>query len=611
MSELSPNHENANHGEEGFDVFHYSDDEEHEHDGDVEEQKESSSPSNLIKNNQRPPSNKSSKILPQFSSRPQTNSQVTYMEKFEVEKSDYNNENVPVDDRVRLLVNNQKNNQPASSAMNESFGESFDDSFHEDKDEIEEEEKPNVASVDTSVHASDSQQVQDLKKRIKHDEKVIAKLKKSNQNLKEQLFQLNQIVDEQLIQKGVDVPKPKPTVKTVLVGNEQELKVLRKQHEIDKKTIERLQKQLFNEGNPERIKSLENKVKELKQQLDEVREENKSLKVIQREQSKALENTGVQDKAMDLMKNESKFLNAKIEKLREKCKELEELVNQKNKMLSVYEQKAKNLDTILRRKNLSEDGVAKIDELSKQVEELNQTNDKLSKEVVVLKRARETIEKKAKMIAYQSKQDVKKFSQENSELRNALEKRDKDIRSLNMTLKQNKLEQYMINVSPIPTPTNSSSSSSTADSNLFSATPNTVSNAPGSSSSSNNTNNKKSAVSSPSHPPKQPITKPSATKANTTNTTTIQEHKKGVTKKNNIQTLGENRKVPSPQPITTQSSNDIRQEQSNPTTVEEDVGDDLDDFDDFENEMEDTDQQAVIEQDTKLNEDANIFAPSF
>ncbi|KAG2381967.1 hypothetical protein C9374_005759 [Naegleria lovaniensis] len=592
MSELSPNHENANNEEEGFDVFNYSDDEEHDHDGNVEE---SSSPSKAVVNNQRPPSNKSSKILPQFSSRPQTNSQVTYMEKYEVEKTDYNNENVLVDDRVRVLVNNQKNNQqPSSSAINESFGESFDDSFQEEnKEEHEEEDKH--PTIDISVDSSDSQQVQDLKKRIKHDEKIITKLKKSNQNLKEQLFQLNQIVDEQLIQKGVNLPKPKPTVKTVLVGNEQELKVLRKQHEIDKKTIERLHKQLFSEGNPERIKALENKVKELKQQLDEVREENKGLKVIQREQSKALENTGVQDKAMDLMKNESKFLNGKIEKLKEKCKELEEQVNQKNKMLSVHEQKAKNLESILRRKNLSEDGVAKIDELSKQVEDLNQMNEKLSKEVVVLKRARETIEKKAKMIAYQSKQEVKKFSQENTELRSILEKRDKDIRSVNMILKQNKLDQHMINVSPIPTPTNSSSSPAGGDSNMFAtATPITSSNAPGSSSSS--TSNKKS-VSSPSQP--KQVTKTSKA------STTITEPKKGVTKKNNIQTLGENRKVSTPQPST-----DAIQEQPNPiTTVEEDVGD-LDDFDDFENEIEDT-NQAGFEQETKLNEDANIFAPSF
>lgn len=580
--------EEHNESGEGFESFNYEEDEEHEEEQQQSSPKQATSPSQKSSapsspaNRQpsspsmRPTSTRSTKMLAQFSSRPSTNTH--FMEKFEHEKSDYSNDNVPVDDRVRILVNTDKNNEVEGETNNadESF-ESFGDEFDNKEEEIEPTEE---YKNDLGIKPSDSHEVQELKKALNSDKQLIAKLKKNNQGLKEQLVQLNQIVEEQLEQNGVKIQKPKPTVKTVLVGNDQELKLLRKQHEIDKKTIEKLQKQLFSEGNPERIKLLVNKMSELTKQLEDLEKENKSLKIIQREQSKALETSaGVQDKTIDVMKNESRFQSGKIEQLKDKIKELEEVVNQKNKMLGVHEQKAKNLETILKRKNLTEDGVTKIDELTKQIEELSKENDKLKKDTIVMNKSKEVLEKKAKMISYQSKQEVKKFSQENTELRMMLEKREKDIRASNMILKQNNLTQHMITISPLSTPNSSS--------DLF-ATNQTSTNQPTSGGGSSGSQRKVTASPSPTAPKTKTVTK-------TTNAA-VTEHKK-IAKKNNIQTLGEKKK----------SITSTAQEILN--TVEEAVDDEFfgDDFagDDFD------DSEEPPKQSSNNNEESSIFAPSF
>ncbi|KAL9651327.1 hypothetical protein ABK040_001279 [Willaertia magna] len=533
---------------------------------------------------------------------------INYMEKYTHDGTDYTNDNVDVDDRVHILRNDNTSNDKNikehtdEEHFDEEFQGDFEDNHPTDDHNLRDEEpiinsgnlnedrrnshdentELNFSEMNYKGEDSEDAEVIMLKKKIKKDASVIRKLKKENDLMKEQLVQLNQLVDEQLSQNGIKLPKPKLTVKTVLVGNESELKTLRKQQEIDKKTIETLKKQLYTEGSPERVKQLEGKLKEVCKQLEELKEENKGLKIIQREQSKALE-SNEQDKTIDQMKNESRFLNGKIENLKSKNKELEEIIAQKSKMLTVQEQKAYKLEAILKKKNLTEDGIAKIEELTKQVDDHAQTSDKLSKEVGVLRRAKDVAEKKFKMASVQFKQEQKKLIQENQELRQVLEKREKDVRSLNMILKQNNLSQFMINLSPLPTPNTalnlenvptSPTGTNNSGSNNRRASPkphltNVV------------TNNNKGTVSKPK------VTKPA------------------IRKKNSIQKLEEKKKIG-------EIANQNNVEEELGADAFEDLGDDFDE--DFVEEAEiptNNNNDTEITKQKAISEDVSIFRPSF
>jgi myosin heavy subunit len=320
------------------------------------------------------------------------------------------------------------------------------DADHEDNHHHHEEEKSSfmpgieieVSPSNQSVSSNSTPKSFKKKKKANvnsdpNDAEQIAKLKEQNQELKMQLLELNNALDEQLSKKGVKIEKKR----TVLVTSDKEMKNLMKQVEMYKKENEEMKRQLHN-NDSERIIQLENKVMESKKIIDQINEERKSLQNVQRKQGKALEDiSSGNDKTIDTLKSEISYLKAKNEKLREKITQQAELMGQKGKMLEIMENKVKELETIMKEANVTKEGLVRLNKLEKDLEEKNKIVEEEKKRREIESKAKASVEKKLKVFQQVSKQEAKKLQDDIDALKIKLEEKDRELRSTTLQLKNN------------------------------------------------------------------------------------------------------------------------------------------------------------------------------
>jgi len=228
------------------------------------------------------------------------------------------------------------------------------------------------------------------------DKETIEKLKKANSVLKNQLVELNRMLDVHLSQKGVRVPLKIAAPKRVQSGEKE--KGLAKQLEYYKKQTEELKKQLYSSSNLDKIISLENSLKEKRKEVDGIVEENKGLKNQVREQAKALERiSSGQDKTIDQMAADYRVLKVQHQQLKEKNAELVGEIDKNHAKYTQLLQKCDKYEQALKSVNLSVDNVALINKLKQESEEKDVIINDLKKKVEVETRSKQSQLKKIQM----------------------------------------------------------------------------------------------------------------------------------------------------------------------------------------------------------------------
>jgi myosin heavy subunit len=304
----------------------------------------------------------------------------------------------------------------------------------EKEHEVNDEEA--VASPSHSVTSNSTpKSFKKKKKEIVDSDTQIQQLKEQNQELKMQLLELNNALDDALTKKGVKIEKKRTNM---LVTNDKEVKNLMKQIEMYKKENEELKRQIYSNTDVHRVVQLENKLQESKIIIDQLNEEKKSLQVVQRKQGKALEEfSSGNDKTVDTLKSDISYLKAKIDKMNEAKLAEKEVLTQKEKMLAIMEGKVREYEAFLKDKNLSKDGLARMQKLEKENEEKTKALEERTRERDIETKAKQSVEKKLKVFQQTSKLEMKKLQDELSLLTVKLDEKDREVRATTLQLKNN------------------------------------------------------------------------------------------------------------------------------------------------------------------------------
>ncbi|XP_014283308.1 lebercilin [Halyomorpha halys] len=166
-----------------------------------------------------------------------------------------------------------------------------------------------------------------------------------------------------------------------------------------------------------RMKQLQNQLYETQAKLNEVMQENRTLKTVQQRQDSVLKKyEGNQEQLPQLMRShheEIRVLNEKYKQLRNNYKELESRLKQKDNELTNLREQHKHLLKLSKDKHLGE-----REKLSKKVEEMQTTIDEQRKKIFMLSKK---LDLEEKSFNHQLNQEVAKQRKVQSELQSALE----------------------------------------------------------------------------------------------------------------------------------------------------------------------------------------------
>ncbi|CAH1389320.1 unnamed protein product [Nezara viridula] len=166
-----------------------------------------------------------------------------------------------------------------------------------------------------------------------------------------------------------------------------------------------------------RMKQLQNQLYETQAKLNEVMQENRTLKTVQQRQDSVLKKyEGNQEQLPQLMRShheEIRVLNEKYKQLRNNYKELESRLKLKDNELTNLREQHKHLLKLSKDKHLGE-----REKLSKKVEEMQTTIDEQRKKIFMLSKK---LDLEEKSFNHQLNQEVAKQKKVQSELHGALE----------------------------------------------------------------------------------------------------------------------------------------------------------------------------------------------
>jgi myosin heavy subunit len=291
------------------------------------------------------------------------------------------------------------------------------------------------------------------------DPDTIEKLKKANQVLKEQLLELNAALDKQLAQKGVILGRQE---KRNTQSTEHDVKILLQQISILKKTNEELRTKISTSTDLERITILENKLQSRALKIQKLKEENKSLKNIEREQGKALESYNSEaEKMVNQLKSELNFQKEKTKKIKEAYEKAKLIVEQKSKVLDVTETKYRHLEEIMKQANLTKGGIVESKKLEQELEAKNKELESLEKRLTVEINSKESFKKQSALQISQLKSTIQKLEATVEEVKNQLEEKDKQLRSAVIQLKNG--NSKISRMPTVMTPSNNNALSSLSD----------------------------------------------------------------------------------------------------------------------------------------------------
>lgn len=241
-----------------------------------------------------------------------------------------------------------------------------------------------------------------------HCNEQISNLKQANTYLKQQMAELNKMLDQHLAAKGIKVPV-KPVKRTV---SDKE-KAFLKQIDYYKKLVEDLQRQVYGSANVDKIIALENQVKEKKKELDTLVEENKGFRNQVREQSRALERLSA-DKTVDQISNDYKLLKTQNAQVRDQLADAKSEIEKQNERYLKLQQKYDKLDEALKSSNISVDMVAVMKKLKSDMEERDASIADLRKKLEIESKSKQSSQKMLRIEIAQLQQEVKRLTPNNT-----------------------------------------------------------------------------------------------------------------------------------------------------------------------------------------------------
>ena len=247
------------------------------------------------------------------------------------------------------------------------------------------------------------------------DKEQIEKLKKANSVLKDQLMELNKLVDQQLYSKGVKVASKAGIPKRQPVNDKE--KSVQKQIDSLKKQNEQLKRQLYMSNNIDKIVTLENLLKEKKREVDQVQAENISLRNTVREQAKSLEKMNVgQDKTIDQISADYRSLKTRYQQNKEKLIEMKLELDKSNDKVMKSLHRCDKYEQALKSVNLNLDNIALLNKLKQEIDEKDTLINDLKKRIDVETKSKQAALKKMKAEVSSIQTEMKKQQQQNDQV---------------------------------------------------------------------------------------------------------------------------------------------------------------------------------------------------
>eukprot|EP00762_Andalucia_godoyi_P000435 ANDGO_03062.mRNA.1 hypothetical protein len=256
----------------------------------------------------------------------------------------------------------------------------------------------------------------------------VAKLRAQNVELRKELVSLNRQLDAALAQSGQPV-RSRPD--TSAEANARQIKSLQKQVDALRKENEDLKKMLGAQAT-ERVTALENMLHEARKSNSELSAEVKSLKAIQREQSKALQSydAGGGDVVKQLHDSQEdlKVLREKLKKAHAKLAEDDRGRKADAEKNAKLQDKNQKLMALLQNKNINPDTQEDADALRKQLAEESERRVKAEEAAMNARKSAETDRKRVASLQHQLKLQQEESESEISKLNEQLREKEKEAR---------------------------------------------------------------------------------------------------------------------------------------------------------------------------------------
>lgn len=264
-------------------------------------------------------------------------------------------------------------------------------------------------------------------------EETIRKLRKQNDNLKQQLLELNAALDSQLEQRGIKVHASAGVIASKRAGqvsaSDREVRSLMKQNEHYKRENEELKNMIYGSEVSDKVIRLENVVREKKMKIKQLEVDKKGLENQVREQSRALEKIaeGSEPKVQQIS-SDIRWLKEANRKLKDKTLEQQATIDRQNKQIMELKNNIDKLQQTFKDNNVSMDLVEENKKMKEAVAAKDQELETRKKQYEVECRSLESKLKRKTTEAAHVDGESKKLLQEIAALKQQLEDKDKELR---------------------------------------------------------------------------------------------------------------------------------------------------------------------------------------
>eukprot|EP00760_Papus_ankaliazontas_P012867 PhM_4_TR1559/c0_g1_i1/m.94054 len=253
---------------------------------------------------------------------------------------------------------------------------------------------------------------------------IIQALQDKNKELRKQLHDLNSELDDMLVQRGEKVSRVHRH-QQLARGENKELDALTKEIESLRKENAELRQKVYNTDVQSRISELLNVIKEREKAIGALKEENRSLENVQKNQGKQLQE-------LDKLESDMRDARAKhaddVRQLKEKTRQMKMERDETERQAKAQQSKLTQLQEKIKVANAINVGANTAEQLQGVVQAKEKEIDLLKYQIASLSETTEAEKAKSRAIARTSQKEAQELREELQRLQDILLEKEKEMK---------------------------------------------------------------------------------------------------------------------------------------------------------------------------------------